>query len=69
MVGIIERVARPAKAEQQVRHVQAGNIGRLVRVCMAVAREEGAWEAVGPVEDIDTPQGRQFRQKLMRRNG
>ena len=66
MVGIIERVAKPSRADESARHVQAGNIGRLIRVCMAVAREDSRWCASGAVEEIMTPQGRQFRQRLVR---
>lgn len=53
--------------EQNTTHVCAGTKGRLLRLCMNVAREYPEWRASGPIEEI--PNGRRgfsYRQKLTR---
>lgn len=65
MPGPITAIASPANDGQTERTVEAGTVGRLIRVCMAVAREDPTWEAVGPVLVDESV----LRQKLQRRRG
>lgn len=53
---------------QTVQHVHAGTHGRLLRLCMNIARNHPEWRPVGQIERIDAPDGtKQLRQKLVRR--
>lgn len=46
--------------------VEAGTHGRLLRLCMNLARNHPEWRAVGRIEAVVTPQGNRLRQKLKR---
>lgn len=51
---------------QTVNHVEAGTHGRLLRLCMNIARNHPEWQAIGRIETVVTPQGNRLRQKLKR---
>lgn len=53
--------------DQKVTHVEAGTHGRLLRLCMNVARRHPQWRAVGAIETIKRPGGKTIlRQRLER---
>ncbi len=56
-----------AHPDQTVNHVEAGTHGRLLRLCMNIARNHPEWRPSGRIEVIATPQGNRLRQKLKRR--
>ena len=53
--------------EQTVIYVEAGTQGRLLRLCMNIARNHPEWNPVGRIEVLPTPGGNRLRQKLRRR--
>ncbi len=53
-------------AENQVTHAQGGTKGRLLRVCMGKVRQDPRWQAKGQMEQIMTPYGQEWRQRLVR---
>jgi len=54
-------------SKQTVTHVEAGSVGRLIRLCMNVARNHPEWRAVGIVQKLEKPGGSSvFVQRLER---
>ena len=62
--GIENTPARPMDDDQEITHVHAGTMGRLIRACMKFARAYPNWRASGIVEQLPD---RQFRQRMIRR--
>ena len=53
--------------DQKVHHVQAGTMGRLLRLCMNIARNHPEWRPVGKVEHVKEPDGKTvFKTRLER---
>ena len=50
-----------------IRHIEGGTVGRLLRACMADAKANPDWYPTGRLEQVETPQGTKYRQKIVKR--